>query len=220
MSTENIMHAYLIIGNEPNKKIEEILGKFKVKPIYTTTLTPSPSHSITTIRQISQSLAIKITGAGEYRAIVLKDAHLMTIPAQNAFLKTLEEPPLDTIIILTSPKEDLMLSTIISRCIIIPTGLNPPAGESNVNFKKQEEIFQKLSVAEIGEKVKLAEENGKSREDAVSFVQNQILFIHHQLHSPTPEVGLGLIKALLSARQDLSNNVNPKMVLFELLRNY
>lgn len=219
MSTENIMHAYLIIGNEIDKKIEEILARYQVKPIYTTILIPSPSHGIAAVRQIRESLVIRITGIGEYRAIIIKDAHLMTTQAQNAFLKTLEEPPPDTIIILTSPKEDLMLPTIISRCTIISTQVK----SQNINFEEEEKIFQKLSNGSIGEKIQFVEEMGKDRQKALNFVEQQLKFFHQQIHAPTPEVEAQTevkINAFISARQDISNNVNPKMVLFELLRNY
>jgi len=51
---------------------------------------------------------------------IIEDAHEMTIQASNAFLKTLEEPPSDTVIILTTSKPNSLLPTIISRCQQIP----------------------------------------------------------------------------------------------------
>jgi DNA polymerase-3 subunit delta' len=56
---------------------------------------------------------------GESRAgkvFVIDEAHLLGIEAQNALLKTIEEPPKGTIVILVTPSEDRLLPTIRSRC--------------------------------------------------------------------------------------------------------
>lgn len=55
------------------------------------------------------------------RAIVISNAHAMTREAQNALLKTLEEPPKGVIFLLCG-NADGMLSTIISRCALIRLG--------------------------------------------------------------------------------------------------
>ncbi len=50
-----------------------------------------------------------------YKGIIIDQAHLMNTQAQNALLKTLEEPSKDTIIILVSEYPYVLLSTILSR---------------------------------------------------------------------------------------------------------
>lgn len=50
------------------------------------------------------------------KIFIIKDAHLMTPRAANGFLKTLEEPPGDTVIILLTVNSNLLLPTIVSRC--------------------------------------------------------------------------------------------------------
>ena len=50
------------------------------------------------------------------KIIIIDDAEYMTEEAQNAFLKTLEEPPGYITIILITSREDMLLSTILSRC--------------------------------------------------------------------------------------------------------
>jgi DNA polymerase-3 subunit delta' len=50
----------------------------------------------------------------------MEQADLMNVQASNAFLKTLEEPPRDTVIILTTSKPNALLPTILSRCQKIP----------------------------------------------------------------------------------------------------
>lgn len=53
---------------------------------------------------------------GNYRVCIIEDADEMNIPTSNSFLKTLEEPPDNTIIILITTKMQSLLPTIISRC--------------------------------------------------------------------------------------------------------
>ena len=57
---------------------------------------------------------------GNFKVCIIEQADKMTIQASNAFLKTLEEPPEDTIIILTTSKPNSLLPTIISRCQQLP----------------------------------------------------------------------------------------------------
>ncbi|MBN1494102.1 MAG: DNA polymerase III subunit [Candidatus Omnitrophica bacterium] len=52
---------------------------------------------------------------GTYKILIIRDAERMTTEAQNAFLKTLEEPPAHSIIILTVSNSLLLLPTILSR---------------------------------------------------------------------------------------------------------
>ena len=210
------MHAYLITGSDTQSEIDKILATYSIFPINLMTLTPQPSHGIESIREIIHYLTLQTAGTNENRGVIINDAHLMTEPAQNAFLKTLEEPPKDTIIILTAPREELLLPTILSRCVLISTLTT--AGE--FDQEKERETFEKLTNAGIDEKVQFTESAGKSREEAIQFVNDQIIFLHSNLHLRGVSTNSSLIKALLSAYHDLSRNVNPKMVLFELLRNY
>jgi DNA polymerase-3 subunit delta' len=53
---------------------------------------------------------------GGYRIIIVNDAHKMNPEASNALLKTLEEPPDDTHIVLTAPETNDLVETIVSRC--------------------------------------------------------------------------------------------------------
>ena len=56
---------------------------------------------------------------GEKKVFIIKGADTMTLQAQNAILKTLEEPPADSIIIMLAGKHEGLLETILSRCQII-----------------------------------------------------------------------------------------------------
>jgi DNA polymerase III subunit delta' len=53
---------------------------------------------------------------GRWRVTIIDDAHLMNRSAQNALLKTLEEPPPNRLLVLVTAKPFLLLSTVRSRC--------------------------------------------------------------------------------------------------------
>jgi DNA polymerase-3 subunit delta' len=68
-----------------------------------------------------------------WRVVVLAEAETLTLPAQSALLKTLEEPPAGTLIILTSETPQALLPTVLSRCVLIFTPALPlPAIEAFV----------------------------------------------------------------------------------------
>ena len=69
-----------------------------------------------TIKQIHTLLTSLATAPRLPRLIWIEEAHLATIPAQNALLKLLEEPPLNTTIYLTTQSQSSLLPTIRSRC--------------------------------------------------------------------------------------------------------
>ncbi|MFO8056452.1 MAG: DNA polymerase III subunit delta' [bacterium] len=62
---------------------------------------------------------------GGYKAGIIPDCEMMTEKAQNAFLKTLEEPPADTVLILTTTNLSKVVPTIQSRCQIVRLGPLP-----------------------------------------------------------------------------------------------
>ncbi len=72
--------------------------------------------SIEAIRELEHFLSLKVpTQNTVNRAVIIEDSHLMTTEAQNALLKTLEEPPQGTVVILTAVHEQALLPTIRSR---------------------------------------------------------------------------------------------------------
>ncbi|MCR5501978.1 MAG: DNA polymerase III subunit delta' [Lachnospiraceae bacterium] len=66
--------------------------------------------------QINSDVAIK-PYQGPKKIYIVNDAELMTVQAQNALLKTIEEPPEYVVIMLLTSNVDVFLPTILSRCI-------------------------------------------------------------------------------------------------------
>ena len=79
-----------------------------------------PNFKIDSIREIIAELS-KSSFSGGKRAVLLINAHNMLESAQNALLKTLEEPPKDVLFLLTGNDAGL-LPTILSRCAAILCG--------------------------------------------------------------------------------------------------
>ncbi|KRQ86768.1 DNA polymerase III subunit delta' [Caloramator mitchellensis] len=91
---ESNNHPDLILFSKGNdtilvKDIEEIIDRINVKPY-----------------------------EGDKKVVIIENIENMRVEAQNKFLKTLEEPSDDTIIILTANHLNTVLETIISRCQI------------------------------------------------------------------------------------------------------
>lgn len=67
------------------------------------------------VRQLKRSLGIKST-SGRGRIAIVDDADRLSIAAQNALLKTLEEPPSRVLILLVTASPGALASTVRSRC--------------------------------------------------------------------------------------------------------
>lgn len=76
------------------------------------------SIKINDIRKISSFLQMKPV-EGAHRIILIKKADMMTIEAQNALLKILEEPYNNSLIILLSETSDAFLPTVLSRVQVL-----------------------------------------------------------------------------------------------------
>ena len=99
--------------------------------------------------------------AARRRVVAIPQANLMTPQAQNALLKTLETPPGDDAIILTSDRQEDMLPTIISRCRVIRFA---PLGEDDVRkallrkgmSEKDARLWARLSQGSVGRALALS----------------------------------------------------------------
>lgn len=70
---------------------------------------------ISVIRKLEELLSYK-PFEGRYKIVIVDSAELMNTEAANAFLRTLEEPSAQSILILISSRPDMLLPTIRSRC--------------------------------------------------------------------------------------------------------
>jgi len=103
------------------------------------------------IRAIDEILSLKAF-EGRRKVVVVDDAETMNQYAANAFLKTLEEPPSDSLIILVSSKPDRLPDTIQSRC-------------SRINFMPlSHEACERVIKKVAGEEKAVSKKTGKPAE--------------------------------------------------------
>ena len=76
------------------------------------------SIGVNTIRTIIEECNKK-PFEGDRKVIIIDSGDKITFQAQNAFLKTIEEPPEYAIIILLTTNADTFLQTILSRCVML-----------------------------------------------------------------------------------------------------
>lgn len=73
------------------------------------------NRSVDDIRELRDRVAFAPT-AGRWKVYILDEAHMLTKEAWNAFLKTLEEPPPNTVFILATTEAHKVMPTIADRC--------------------------------------------------------------------------------------------------------
>lgn len=76
---------------------------------------PKANYGIGQVREVIANLALRPT-EGRRRIYLIPNAELFLLPGMQAMLKTLEEPPSTSMILLTAVSADLLLPTIRSRC--------------------------------------------------------------------------------------------------------
>ncbi len=79
-----------------------------------------PIISVDTIHSEVVAKANQRPYVGPWKVFVIADADAMTTEAANALLKTLEEPPDETVIVLTTSRPSALPTTIVSRCQRVP----------------------------------------------------------------------------------------------------
>lgn len=78
------------------------------------------------IRDVVEPAAALKPSRGARKVFVLRDVDAMTLEAANCFLKTLEEPPGDSLFVLISAGRRLLPETIVSRCWVVRFPNLPP----------------------------------------------------------------------------------------------
>jgi len=68
---------------------------------------------------VAEFLSLR-SAEGGARVVLVREAERMNLSAQNAFLKTLEEPAAGTILVMESSQPGVLLPTILSRVVVVP----------------------------------------------------------------------------------------------------
>jgi len=216
------MIARLLISQSLDLRVEEIkkiLSHFDLTPNHPDLLYLSDDSKlgIEQARIIKGHFSLKPYSA-KGRAVVLENASNLTIEAQNALLKILEEPPPRAIIILGASSDAKLLPTVISRCEIIrlknPTSHHTPTSE--VGYEKEIEKLLESSIEQRFEYV----EKLKDKEE---FFYSLVGYFHQKLAEESTHSRPGLarlnqfLKQLLQAEEWQKQNVNLRAILEYLM---
>jgi DNA polymerase-3 subunit gamma/tau len=196
ISAERIAHAYLFSGARG-------IGKTSVARILAKALncargpSPTPCNECASCKEITESASIdvfEIDGASNrgideirelrenvrylpakssYKIYIIDEVHMLTAPAFNALLKTLEEPPPHVIFIFATTEVHRVPITITSRCQLFDFRRIPTA-EIMGHLRR---IAQKedIQISDVSLRV-LAREAGGSMRDAQSLLEQMMAF--------------------------------------------
>jgi DNA polymerase-3 subunit delta' len=89
-----------------------------------TVATGKKEIGIDRVRELKRFMQLRPAG-GKVKVALIDDAHLLTVAAQNALLKVLEEPPPHSFLVLVSSNPDALLATVRSRCQRVQFGPLP-----------------------------------------------------------------------------------------------
>lgn len=112
-------HAYLLVGSlKAGEEVARsfILEELKVGFLDRFFLTSEGSLKIEDVRQLIHFLSLKPAGS-VYKAALISPAENLTPEAANALLKTLEEPPANSLLFLVTTDFHFLLPTLVSRCL-------------------------------------------------------------------------------------------------------
>src|SRR5215471_20289801 len=133
-----LAHAYLITGPPGSGKemlaaeLASFVNGTPAKEVFSSKAREifiarpeSKSRRIVTeqIRTLEHALQMRAAD-GRRKVAIIPDADRLQTEAANAFLKTLEEPPKDSLLLLLSALPEALPETILSRCIAIPLAPN------------------------------------------------------------------------------------------------
>jgi DNA polymerase-3 subunit delta' len=131
-------HAYLITGPPGSGKellaadLASLVNGTPVKDVFSAKAreifvarpeSKSRRILIEQIRDLEHALQMRALN-GRRKVAIIPDADRLVAQAANAFLKTLEEPPKDSLLLLLSALPEALPETILSRCIAIPLAPN------------------------------------------------------------------------------------------------
>jgi DNA polymerase-3 subunit delta' len=202
------------LGKHPDIKVLEVPNEKK-------------SIGISDVRE-----AIKYVNEKPFSArnkfLIVNNANTLTREAQNALLKTLEEPPsYTTIILLTKTLNDL-LETVVSRCRKIQAVAEKKAPEkpniknpSYISDVSTENSFAKILCLDGGERLEWAGEFSKEeREDVVELLEKWLAEARELMLNSPSATELENVKLIYAVKKDLENtNAGVRLALEALVIN-
>ena len=160
-----------------NEEEKERFNKEKIgEPYSIVGFSRSSNIPVEEIRQLQKELSLRPFEA-KRRVVIIYQAERMASSGENSLLKTLEEPPLDAILIMICSEQGKLLPTILSRCQKIRfSSLSDNSIENYLKSKCQLDsakagFYSKISRGSLGKAISLIDsEGGQIREDGVNLI--------------------------------------------------
>lgn len=218
------MQSLIIVGKnteELKKKALEICRENKISRFDVQVLQTEKAVGIGDIRKLQDTLILKPIESDQ-KAAILECFLGMTTESQNAFLKILEEPPANTIIILLSTSLDFFLPTVLSRCNLITL-----EGKENQSKEEIEENLRVLSSLRFpSNALIIAQDFSKDRTNALEFLEKMIRSSEDAITKPNLQEYFSIreLKTILKELQKTytiikGTNVNVRFALENLFLN-
>jgi len=152
------------------------------------------------------------------RLVIIKNVHLLTLPAANNLLKIVEEPPAHVVFFLITNRPDLLIKTIISRCTII----KDPKHLSNHGKLYDKGTFRDLHKSNLNKRFLLAEQLSKEDENKIkSYLDGWLLYLFGNLVNEAKNTkqknDIKLIEEIRKAKRKIETTyINPRLMLERL----
>ena len=160
------MESFLIAAKNKNEAkiyISDLLKEKKVHPLDVNLQICEKIMGIEDARKIQKKALLK-PFRGKTKAIIIEAYENITLEAQNALLKILEEPPANTIIAIVVSKKEFILPTIISRCKIIILD-NKELKLTKDEILKSDSTLNTLLNGRVGDRLKIAQDVAGDKEN-------------------------------------------------------
>lgn len=168
------------------------------------------SLKISEVRALESTLAIAPPGP---RLVWIEEAGALTLPAQHALLKTLEEPPPATTLVLTVNHPGELLATVVSRLGLVRLAAPPPP----VLDSNQLSLVKEALSSPAGRRVQLAQSLGKNRPDAEAYLTSVIHTLYGLMQQESSASSLKLLAKISQlshlALERTRANVNVQLAL-------
>lgn len=176
--------------------------------IWVSPLEAKTSIGIDQVHALWQQLALK-PFSEKKKVVIISPAHALTLPAQQALLKLLEEPPEDTQILLATSLPGKLLPTILSRANMVKVA--PQSTDTETP------LYEALTTLKVSACLKQSDEWSKSRQEVINKLKALTIEVRERyLKEPTPKL-LNDQKAIIICLEKLERNVNAKLALDHLL---
>lgn len=222
-----MFHSYIIAGNtheNRQKYIEQFIKQLKISTYDLTRLTVGPV-TIAQIRIVIQFLNRKPLSS-PYKGVIIQ-ADAITREAQQALLKTLEEPPANSLVILSVNNENSLLPTIISRCTVKKL-FDEKNAICSYDFDLCKQFWQKIFTTKKSTRLVQTNVITTDRENALSWITQQMSFFRNELINAylTPRATIFpsfssyyVLRQMQKTYEYLKGNITTKLAIDQLFLN-